>query len=673
MTVFRENPKSCDCYIVITHCAFNSLQPNKFLNLIYSDCEVNPVFIATIHVDRKYEANLSHITGLKATLDIRKSDFSDKICIERQDNENCIKVTVADFPLGSVLVMKKTLKPIIKDSLDFLHSKLIDAFRMQQADERLTDCIEKLSLLELNILLYKSNEEESEFIGGGCYDIPGYGKLSYCGIEGVYPLVKCIIKTNDLGHSLCNNVRDGTWLMDYIIWRLDKYSNYVSLFANISSLKKVLEEFFNRIKLLPPYLHPKYLFLLLKTIHKEAKSQIKKKIGIKKAHPILLKCLLGSVQLIGVCKSTGLHPTELSPSLAAGLPHFATNYMRCWGRDIFIAFKGMFLLTKRFAEAKDHICSFASVVRHGMIPNLLDSARKPRYNSRDSTWWFLCAIKDYVENAPQGIHILKEKIKRRFHDDYYISLDHPMAYKSENTLSEIIYEILQKHAQGIDFREEGAGPNLDHAMSDEGFHIKCFLSLQDGFIYGGNAQNCGTWMDKMGDSRKAGNYGIPATPRDGADVEIIGLLASFLHWINSSSAKILPFDHVIHSSGRKVTFFEWEKLLISSFEAQFFVDENQFGSTRGFYKDTFGSSKKLNDFKCRPNYLVALSEAPFLFNQTHAREAIKVARNHLFSYLGMKTLSSNDSDYRANYDNENDGDDFSVAHGFNYHQGPVLF
>lgn len=155
-------------------------------------------------------------------------------------------------------------------------------------------------------------------------------------------------------------------------------------------------------------------------------------------------------------------------------------------------------------------------------------------------------IQDYVAVAPDGLAILAEPVKRRFpKDDTWVSWDDERAYAYSSTLAEIIQEILQRHAEGIEFREYNAGPNLDMQMKSEGFDISIHVDWKTGLIFGGNAHNCGTWMDKMGESEKAGTKGVPGTPRDGAPVEITGLLKSTLRWLDElSRKKEFPFKGV---------------------------------------------------------------------------------------------------------------------------------
>ncbi len=65
--------------------------------------------------------------------------------------------------------------------------------------------------------------EETDTIGIGLYEVPGFGALSYGGLQGfITPLLE-VARNNDLGHPICDNVRSGPWMIDYVSDRLKRY------------------------------------------------------------------------------------------------------------------------------------------------------------------------------------------------------------------------------------------------------------------------------------------------------------------------------------------------------------------------------------------------------------------------------------------------------------------
>ena len=186
-------------------------------------------------------------------------------------------------------------------------------------------------------------------------------------------------------------------------------------------------------------------------------------------------------------------------------------------------------------------------------------------------------------------------------------------------------------------------------------------------------------MQYVGESERAGSKGVPGTPRDGAAIEITGLLYSTLKWLAAlNSEGKYPYKGVKKADGSEISFSEWAGLIKGSFEHSYYVplkesDDHKYAvdtalvNRRGMYKDLFRSGKEYEDYQLRANFPIAMTVAPELFDPHHALGALKIADKVLRAPLGMKTLDPADLQYRPNYDNSNDSTDPSVAKGLNYH------
>jgi glycogen debranching enzyme len=162
-------------------------------------------------------------------------------------------------------------------------------------------------------------------------------------------------------------------------------------------------------------------------------------------------------------------------TIVAGYPWFTD-----WGRDTFIALRGLCLATGRLDEAGAILEEWAGAVSEGMLPNLFpDGKSSPEFNSVDASLWYLIAMSEYMgASAAAGRRVIGNRRKR---------------------LQEAFGEIVTGYARGTRY-----GIRAD----------------SDGLLAAGEPGVQLTWMDA-----KVGDWVV--TPRIGKPVEIQAL------WINA--------------------------------------------------------------------------------------------------------------------------------------------
>lgn len=275
------------------------------------------------------------------------------------------------------------------------------------------------------------------------------------------------------------------------------------------------------------------------------------------------------------------HNDRLSTVLA-GYPWFAD-----WGRDTFIAFPGLMLVTGRFDEARSTLKVFAGAIREGLVPNCFDDYDQTaaHYNTVDASLWFVHAAIEYL-------HATGDR------DSW------------KDWLAEAAMSIIEAYIRGTDHDIRMAG---------------------DGLITAGSPHTQLTWMDAACD-------GVVFTPRFGKAVEVNAL------WYNALTglADLLTDRHK-----REAEHYRKLAQRVTRSFAKLFWDETTGSLCDHVWLDENASEHR--DRTLRPNQIFAVSLPRSPLPRTKQLAIIQAVRDKLLTPYGLRTLPPDDPRYHGRY------------------------
>ncbi len=440
ISIERRQTGSNYSVLNITHTAFtphsSSIQEIRVLG------RIEGVFVSVLcttqdgneEEETKLWKEREELSGVAFTLDIRCDRLHDFCTVEEQENETVLHFSAAFTPGSSVVLLLYNGNIPRSDHIlkysecrcwfysSFVGCNVIATTRQrlsmlprhpENAITAIANQIQHMSEIhwdDFSYMLFTSEEEQRTIDNSGVYVIHekdngighyldlvtgsyyqhhnhyGMGRFPYAGFYGVIPAIHQIIKFNLLNHPLLENIRQGNWLIDYLLQRLTKRPGLQWLYL-------ILLDEMNYIKQCPRNTRPvKFCRLMhhldqsshiLHLICRVFVREIGRKLGAPPDNITLCRLAVATLQF------TQRLPQDSIPPILAGIPHFTVGIMRNWGRDTFIAAPGILLATNRLQEAKEIIVAYGAAARHGLICNLFADGIVPRFNSRDAVWWWL--------------------------------------------------------------------------------------------------------------------------------------------------------------------------------------------------------------------------------------------------------------------------------------------
>ena len=204
VVVTRHNPKTHESVVLVARTAFKKpIDPNStgFMVPLRIDGTIDRILFETRMTGKPDSSFVRHKTLINGFQKFRsqlkvnlKVDESEMIKAVKVGDSN--EIIFTQFPYSSVIAFKVSMSAPHLKALQQINETIS---KFDENDSEINSIVSNLSLNDLNFVLFRCNQEETDDINSGAYELPNIGKMNYCGIASIVFYLRHIRTNNDLG------------------------------------------------------------------------------------------------------------------------------------------------------------------------------------------------------------------------------------------------------------------------------------------------------------------------------------------------------------------------------------------------------------------------------------------------------------------------------------------